>query len=60
MQILKLNISKNGKYTSVIVKNYFFPDLIIKNYKKVADRIENVILYIIPAYIFRILPILTC
>ena len=37
--------SKNGKYTSVsvkiIAKN---PDLIIKNYKKVADKIENVIL----------------
>ena len=41
----KIKISKNGKYTSVsvkiIAKN---PDLIIENYKKVADKIENVIL----------------
>ena len=41
----KIKTSKNGKYTSVsvkiIAKN---PDLIIENYKKVADRIENVIL----------------
>ena len=41
----KIKISKNGKYTSVsvkiIAKN---PDLIIENYMKVADKIENVIL----------------
>jgi len=41
----KIKTSKNGKYTSVsvkiIAKN---PDLIIEKYKKVADRIENVIL----------------
>ena len=41
----KIKTSKNGKYTSdsvkIIAKN---PDLIIENYKKVADRIENVIL----------------
>jgi len=41
----KIKTSKNGKYTSVsvkiIAKN---PDLIIENYKKVADMIENVIL----------------
>ena len=41
----KIKTSKNGKYTSVsvkiIAKN---PDLIIENYKKVADKIENVIL----------------
>ena len=41
----KVKTSKNGKYTSVsvkiIAKN---PDLIIENYKKVADKIENVIL----------------
>ena len=41
----KIKTSKNGKYTSVsvkiIAKN---PDLIIENYKKVAERIENVIL----------------
>ena len=41
----KIKTSKNRKYTSVsvkiIAKN---PDLIIENYKKVADRIENVIL----------------
>tara|TARA_Y100001970_G_C13802404_1_gene635760 strand:- start:215 stop:502 length:288 start_codon:yes stop_codon:yes gene_type:complete len=41
----KVKTSKNGKYTSVsvkiIAKN---PDLIIENYKKVADKIENIIL----------------
>ena len=41
----KIKTSKNGKYTSVsvkiIAKN---PDLIIENYKKVARKIENVIL----------------
>ncbi len=41
----KIKTSRNGNYTSVsvkiIAKN---PDLIIENYKKVADRIENVIL----------------
>ena len=41
----KIKISKNGKYTSVSVKIVAKnPDLIIENYKKVADRIENVIL----------------
>tara|TARA_Y100001968_G_scaffold82064_1_gene73117 strand:+ start:6931 stop:7218 length:288 start_codon:yes stop_codon:yes gene_type:complete len=41
----KVKTSKNDKYTSVsvkiIAKN---PDLIIENYKKVADKIENIIL----------------
>ena len=41
----KVKTSKNDKYTSVsvkiIAKN---PDLIIENYKKVAHKIENVIL----------------
>ena len=41
----KIKKSKNQKYTSVsvslIAKN---PDLIIDNYKKVAQKIENVIL----------------
>ena len=41
----KIKTSKNGKYTSVSVKIVAKnPDLIIENYKKVADRIENVIL----------------
>ena len=41
----KIKNSKNGKYTSVSVKIVAKnPDLIIENYKKVADRIENVIL----------------
>ena len=41
----KIKTSKNGKYTSVSVKIIAKdPDLIIENYKKVADRIENVIL----------------
>ncbi len=41
----KIKTSKNGKYTSVSVKIVAKnPDLIIQNYKKVADRIENVIL----------------
>ena len=41
----KVKTSKKDKYTSVsvkiIAKN---PDLIIENYKKVADKIENIIL----------------
>ena len=41
----KVKTSKNDKYTSVsvkiIAKN---PDLIIENYKKVAEKIENIIL----------------
>tara|TARA_B100000609_G_scaffold95632_1_gene76160 strand:+ start:2165 stop:2452 length:288 start_codon:yes stop_codon:yes gene_type:complete len=41
----KVKTSKNDKYTSVsvkiIAKN---PDLIIENYKKVAHKIENIIL----------------
>ena len=41
----KIKTSKNGKYTSVSVKIVAKnQDLIIENYKKVADRIENVIL----------------
>ena len=41
----KIKTSKNGKYTSVLVKIVAKnPDLIIQNYKKVADSIENVIL----------------
>ena len=37
--------SKNEKYTSVSVKIIAKdPDLIINNYKKVANKIENVIL----------------
>ena len=37
--------SKNEKYTSVSVKIIAKdPDLIINNYKKVAEKIENVIL----------------
>ena len=43
----KIKTSKNGKYTSVsvkiIAKN---PDLIIENYKKVADRIEMPIMVV--------------
>tara|TARA_Y100000766_G_C18697744_1_gene502714 strand:+ start:335 stop:622 length:288 start_codon:yes stop_codon:yes gene_type:complete len=41
----KVKTSKNDKYTSVsvkiIAKN---PDFIIENYKKVAEKIENIIL----------------
>ena len=41
----KVKTSKNDKYTSVSVKIIAkTPDLIIENYKKVADKIENIIL----------------
>ena len=42
---INIKKSKNEKYTSVSVKIIAKdPDLIINNYKKVAKRIENVIL----------------
>ncbi len=41
----KIKKSKNDKYTSVSIKLMAAnPDLIIDNYKKVAEKIENVIL----------------
>ena len=41
----KIKKSKNDKYTSVSIKLIAVnPDLIIDNYKKVAEKIENVIL----------------
>jgi len=41
----KIKKSKNDKYTSVSIKLMAVnPDLIIDNYKKVAEKIENVIL----------------
>ena len=41
----KIKKSKNDKYTSVSIKLIATnPDLIIDNYKKVAEKIENVIL----------------
>lgn len=41
----KIKKSKNDKYTSVSIKLMAEnPDLIIDNYKKVAEKIENVIL----------------
>lgn len=41
----KIKKSKNDKYTSVSIKLMAAnPDLIIDNYKKVTEKIENVIL----------------